>query len=124
MVGARRKWLAVAAMPAQHDKLNNRLRAQRRTVQASGSRAGSLQCGARLLGRGSAADSFASLFSTTKSVLAKRDQPVGQHGERISASTAYAAPNPDTLMRLIVCLSKSSPVADDRVRFTNRTPPR
>ncbi|HEX4168980.1 MAG TPA: hypothetical protein VHZ55_26245, partial [Bryobacteraceae bacterium] len=46
MVGARRKWLAVAAMPARHDKLNNRLRAQRRTVQASGSRAGSLQCGA------------------------------------------------------------------------------
>jgi prolyl oligopeptidase len=46
MVGAARKYFAVAAMLAQHEKLNNRLRAQRRTVEASGNRAGSLQYGA------------------------------------------------------------------------------
>jgi hypothetical protein len=46
MVGTAKKHLAIAANFAQPHKLNKRLPTQRRTVEASGNRAGSLQCGA------------------------------------------------------------------------------
>jgi hypothetical protein len=78
----------------------------------------------RLFGRVPVCDPFTSLLPTTKAVVSERDQPVGQHGECVSASMADAPPNPDALMLLTVCLPKSSPVADDRGCFTNRTPPR
>ena len=121
MVGAAMKHFA--AMLA-HNKLDKRLPTQRRTVDASGNRAGSLQCAARLFGRVPVCDSFTSLLPTTEAVVSERNQPVGQHGECVSASVADPPPNPEALMHLIVCLSKSSPVTDDRVCFTSRTPPR
>jgi len=69
-------------------------------------------------------NSFTSLLSAKHAEVSGRRQPVWQDCKRRAARRADTAPHPDTLVQLIVGLTKSSAMADDCVAEAQRAAPR
>jgi hypothetical protein len=69
-------------------------------------------------------DVFAGLLPATQAERGRRDQPIGQDRERLSAGVTDPAPYPDASPLVIVSLAKSPAVTDDRVVVANRALPR
>jgi hypothetical protein len=63
-----------------------------------------------LLGRIAVCDLFTSILPAIQTVVSERNQPIGQHRERVFASTTDTAPNPDAFMCAIVRLSRPWPM--------------
>jgi hypothetical protein len=78
----------------------------------------------RLLGRITGGDALARLLSTPQAVVPGRRQPIGQDREGLPAWSTDSAPHPDALALIIVTLTESLSVADDRVLTANGTSPR
>jgi hypothetical protein len=78
----------------------------------------------RLLGNDTNADSVACLLATPQSEMRERNEPIRQNGERFPAWMANAAADPDALVSVIVRLSESPSVADDRLPLAKRAHPR
>ena len=77
-----------------------------------------------MLDRLTGSDPLAGLLSTSQAVVSERHQPIGQYREGLPAWLTDSAPHPDAFVPLIVGLTKSPSVADDRVVSTNWTSPR
>jgi len=60
-------------------------------------------------------DPLAGLFAAMQAIVRNRRQPIGQDREGFLARPANPAPHPNIFVPIIVCLSKPSSVADDRV---------
>jgi hypothetical protein len=67
---------------------------------------------------------LASLLPAVQGERGRWCQPIGQDGEGLSARPTNAAPHPNPIVTVIVGISKSLPVAHDRVITTKRTSPR
>jgi hypothetical protein len=80
--------------------------------------------GCSLLGRITGGDSLARLLPAVKAVVTGWRQPVGQNREGLPARLTDSAPNPDAIVPVVVALTASPSVADDRVVPANRTSPR
>ena len=65
-----------------------------------------------------------SLTSTMQREVCRRRQPLWKKREGLMAESADSPPYPNLVAQLIVSLTESSPVADDRLLFANRTSPR
>ena len=115
MVGVRRKCSPVAPAFTQHHRLSSRRCAHRRRVDGSGKRDGSLQCGAACSAESPARDPLTGLLSATQAVMPGRRQPIGQDREGLPARLTDPAPHPDAFVPVIVGLTESPSVADDRV---------
>ncbi len=124
MVGDRKKCSFRTPALTQHHTLSSRRRAHRRTVDGSGKRAGSLQCGAACSTESPAGNPLTSLLSTMQAVMCRRRQPVGQDREGLLAGPTDSAPHPQGLVPIIVALTESPSVTDDRVVAADRTSPR
>jgi len=124
MVGVRRKcWFWTPAL-SQHQKLTSRRCAHRRTVEESGKRVGSLQCGAACSAVSPAAMCSQACCRAMQAVVAGWRQPIGQDGKGLSTRLTDSAPHPDTFVLVIVSMAESSSVANDRVIPANGTSPR
>jgi hypothetical protein len=77
-----------------------------------------------LLGRIAGGDPLASLLPAGKAVMPKRRQPIRQDREGFITRLTDSAPHPDVFVPVIVALTESPSVADDRVVAANRTSPR
>ena len=77
-----------------------------------------------LLDRIASGDPLAGLLSAPQAVVSGRRQPIGQDREGLPARQTDSAPHPDAIVPVIVGLTESSSVADDRVVPANRTSPR
>ena len=117
MVGAERKCSPTTPDFTQQYTLSSRRLAHRPTVEGSGQRDCSLHCGRRLLLDGvTDGDPLAGLFAAMQAIVRNRlFQPIGQDREGFLARPANPAPHPNIFVSIIVCLSKPSSVADDRV---------
>jgi hypothetical protein len=69
-------------------------------------------------------DPLAGLLPTVQAVVPGRRQPVGQDRKGLPARLTDSAPHPDVCAILIVALTKSLSVADDRIAAADRTSPR
>jgi len=78
----------------------------------------------RLLGRIASADPLASLPTAMQAEMPGRCQPVGQDCESLLATPANSASRPKEVALIIVALTESSSVADNRVAATDGTSPR
>jgi hypothetical protein len=78
----------------------------------------------RLLDRIAGGNLLASLPSTMQTVMCRRRQPVGQNREGLLARPTDSAPHPEGSALIIVALTESLSVADDRVVAADRTSPR
>ena len=77
-----------------------------------------------LLGRVAGADPLTGLLSTPQAEMPGRRQPIRQDREGLPARLTDSAPHPDAFVPVIVGLTESPSVADDRVVLANRTSPR
>ena len=64
------------------------------------------------------------LLSAVQGERGRRSQPAGQDCEALPARLANPAPHPDGFVLVIVALTPSPPMADDRVITANRASPR
>ena len=78
----------------------------------------------RLFGRITGADPLAGLPSTLQAVVPGRRQPIGQDREGLTARLTDSAPHPEACVLIIMALTKSPSVADDRIVTTDWTSPR
>ncbi len=78
----------------------------------------------RLLRTVASADSLAGLLSTIQAEMSERCQPVRQDCEGLLAGPTDSATRPEDVALIIVALTESSSVADDRVIVADRTSPR
>jgi hypothetical protein len=78
-----------------------------------------VRCG--LLGSITGRDVLTGLLSAVKSVVAVWRQPIGQDGEGFPARLTDSTPHPDAFVLVIVALTQSPSVADDRVITANGT---
>ena len=69
-------------------------------------------------------DLFAGLLSTLQAVVPGRREPIGQDREGLAAWLADSAPHPEACVPVVVALTESPSVADDRVVTTDWTSPR
>jgi hypothetical protein len=81
-----------------------------------------VRCG--LLGSITGGDVLTGLLSAVKAVVTGWRQPMGQGGEGLSARSTDSTPHPDAFVLVIVALTQSPSVADDRVITANGTSPR
>jgi len=77
-----------------------------------------------LLGRIAGGDPLARLLPAVKAVMPERRQPIGQDREGFLTRLTDSAPHPDAFVLVIVALTESPSVADDRVVAANGTSPR
>jgi hypothetical protein len=77
-----------------------------------------------LLDRIARGNPLASLPSTMQTVMCRRRQPVGQNREGLFARPTDSAPHPEGSALIIVALTESLSVADDRIVAADRTSPR
>ena len=109
--------------PQPGHKLISRRCAHRRTVEPSGKRDGSLQCGAAFSAVSPAAIRSHGLLSATEAEMPGRCQPVRQDSKRLLARSTNAATHPDACVSVVVRLPESPSVADDRVVAAQRAQP-
>jgi hypothetical protein len=76
------------------------------------------------LGRLTGSDPLAGLLSTPQAVVSERHQPIRQYREGLLAWFTDSAPYPDGSVLVVMALTKSPSMADDRVVMANRTAPR
>ena len=76
-----------------------------------------------LLRRVAGTDSVTSLLSTAQAVMSRQYQPVGQNGEGLPARPTNPTPHPDVFAPVVVRLTKSPSVANDRGVSAKRTSP-
>jgi hypothetical protein len=76
-----------------------------------------------LLGRITVGDVLKGLLPAMKAVVAGWRQPIGQGGKGLSARPTDSAPHPDAFVPVIMALTQSPSVANDRVLTANRTLP-
>ena len=98
----------------------NLRQAQRRSVESSGKRVESRQCGAGVAFR----DRIPRLSAALVAVVTIRRRPYRKNGEGLLARRAPAAPHPDPVVLVVVSLLAASSVANDRVAAAERTVPR
>jgi hypothetical protein len=77
-----------------------------------------------LLGRIAGGDPLASLLPAVKAVMPARRQPIRQDRESFLTRLTDSAPHPDVFAPVIVALTESPSVANDRVVAANGTSPR
>jgi len=77
-----------------------------------------------LLSRIAGTDPVTGLLSTAQAVVPRRHQPVGQNREGPSARPTNPTPDPEVFTPVVVGLTKSPSVADDRGISAKRTSPR
>jgi hypothetical protein len=77
-----------------------------------------------LLGSITGGNVLTGLLPARKAVVAGWRQPIGQDRERFPARLADSAPDPDVFVLVVVALTQSPPVANDRFVEANGTPPR
>src|SRR5215831_5979823 len=77
-----------------------------------------------LLSRIAGTDPVTGLLSTAQAVVPRRHQPVGQNREGLPARSTNPTTHPDVFTPVVVRLSKSPSVADDRGSSAKRTSPR
>jgi hypothetical protein len=77
-----------------------------------------------LLGGVTGGDPIAGLLSTVQAVVPGRREPIRQDREGLLARLTDSAPHPDAFALLIVGLTKSPSVADDRIASADWTSPR
>jgi hypothetical protein len=77
-----------------------------------------------LLSRVAGTDSVTGLLSTAQGIVSRGYQPVGQNGEGLPARPTNPTPHPDMFAPVVVCLTKSPTVANDRGVSAKRTSPR
>ena len=70
------------------------------------------------------AEPLTGLLSAAQAVVTGRRQPIRQDGEGFLTRLTDPAPHPDAFVFLIVALTESPSVADDRVVTANGTSPR
>ena len=124
MVGVRKKCASCTPAFIQHHTLSSRRCAHRRTVDGSGKRVGSLQCGAACSADSPAAMRSQACCRQCKAEWRRRRQPIGQDGEGLPARLTDSASHPNAFVPVIVGLTEPPSVADDRVVPANRTSPR
>jgi hypothetical protein len=83
-----------------------------------------LAVGHCLLGRVTGTDPLTGLLAATQAVVPGRRQPIRQDRESLPARLTDSAPHPHADAPVIVALTKSPSVADDRVAMANGTSPR
>ena len=76
-----------------------------------------------LFGRIAGGDAFAGLLPTVQAVVPGRRQPIGQDREGLPARLTDSAPHPDPFVPVIVALTESPAMTDDRVDTANGTSP-
>ena len=64
------------------------------------------------------------LLSATQTEMSRRRQPIGQDRERLAARVTDPTTHPDACMPVVVALTESPPVADDRFVTADWTSPR
>jgi hypothetical protein len=77
-----------------------------------------------LLGRVTGADPLTGLLSTLQAVVPGRRQPIRQYREGLAARVRDPTPHPDACVPVVVALTESPPVADDRFVAADWTSPR
>ena len=77
-----------------------------------------------LFGRVTGADPLTGLLSTMQAVGRGRREPIGQDREGLAARVTDPTPHPDACMPVVVALTESAPVADNRVVLADWTSPR
>jgi len=77
-----------------------------------------------LLGSFTGGKVITSLLPTVQGERRRWRQPIGQDREALPARLADPAPHPDGFVLVVVALTQSSPMADDRVITANRASPR
>jgi hypothetical protein len=101
-----------------------RPRDQRRSVQESGTRLGSLRVGAASSQEQCSLKTPPQGLATShQAVVSVRERKPRQKGEGFPAIRAATAPDPNPVVILIVGLLTASSVADDRIAFTNGASP-
>ena len=81
-----------------------------------------MRCG--LLSSITGGDPLAGLLPAVQAVVPGWRQPIGQDREGLPARLTDSAPHPDAFVLVIVALTESPSVADDRVVAANGTSPR
>jgi hypothetical protein len=69
-------------------------------------------------------DPLAGLLSAVQAVMPGRREPIGQDREGFLTRLTDSAPRPDAFVLVIVALTESPSMADDRVVAANGTSPR
>jgi hypothetical protein len=77
-----------------------------------------------LFARVASGDSLTGLLSTMQAVVPGRRKPIGQDREGLAARLTDSTSHPEVCVPVIVALTKSPSVADDRVVTANGTSPR
>ena len=77
-----------------------------------------------LLSRIASTHSVTSLLSTAQAVVSRWHQPVRQNGEGLPAWPTNPTPHPEVFSAVVVCLTKSTSVTNDRGVSAKRTSPR
>jgi hypothetical protein len=77
-----------------------------------------------LFGRVTGADPLTGLLSTMQAVVPGRRQPIRQDREGLAARVTDSPPHPDACVPIVVALTESPAVTDDRVVTANGTSPR
>ena len=77
-----------------------------------------------LLGRVTGRDALTGLLPAAKAVGAGWRQRIGQDGKGLPARLTDPAPHPDAFVLVVVSMTESSSVANDRVLLANGTSPR
>jgi hypothetical protein len=77
-----------------------------------------------LLGSITSGEVITRLLPTAQGERRRWRQPIGQDREALPARLADPAPHPDGFVLVVVVLTQSPPVADDRVITANRASPR
>jgi hypothetical protein len=81
-----------------------------------------VRCGS--LGSITGGDALTGLLPAAKAVVTGGRQPIGQGSEGLSTRSTDSTSHPDAFVLVIVALTQSPPVADDRVITANGTSPR
>jgi hypothetical protein len=68
-------------------------------------------------------DALAGLLSTLQAVVPGRREPIRQYREGLAARLTDSTPHPDACMPVVVALTESPAVADDRVVTADGTSP-
>jgi hypothetical protein len=77
-----------------------------------------------LLGRITGGDPFAGLLSAVKAVVGRWRQPIGQNREGLPARFTDSTAHPNRIASVVVALTESASVADDRIVLADWTSPR
>jgi len=83
-----------------------------------------LAVGCGLLGSIAASQALIGLLPAIQGIRRRRRQPIGQDREGLPARLANSAPRPDGFVLVVMALTQSPPVANDRVITANGASPR